>query len=581
VETLLDQAVVSLVTPVVAWLTLSGLDDLALIAAWLHLRLRPQPVESSNAEERPLAIFVPLWQEDAVIASMVTHNNTAIRYKSAHFFVGAYPNDLPTVDAVRDLEEKFPNVHLCLVPHDGPTSKADCLNWIYQSMIIHEETAGILFQAIVTHDAEDLIHPGSFAAINAHLDHYDMIQVPVLPLATPVTDIVHGIYIDEFSEFQTRDLRTRCRLDGFLPSAGVGTAFSRRAIERLAHSASNRVFEPACLTEDYENGFRVHALGYRQILLPLGRNPTATREYFPRSWGSAIRQRTRWNTGIVWQGLEKHGWQGGPRQWWWHWRDRKGILGNPISLLSNVMALYCGLRWEHVQSQLENTAASPLFPFTVTLALIQAACRAAIVNHHFGLRHGLASIARIPAANLLNTVAAAKATWRYWSARVKKTPLAWLKTAHQYPTRFALEAHRPTLREILIQNGYCEQSTLDSATASKPRGLPIGQWLVQRGDLTEAHLYEAISLQHCLPVEYVHPWDVPRNLRRVLPLHVVEHMNLVPLRHDGGAIVLGSPEPLDERAQQAIAQYLSIPIRVALLTRSNFEAIRSVCVPTL
>jgi bacteriophage N4 adsorption protein B len=570
----LDQAVVSLVPPLVAWLTVSGLDDLALLAAWLVAQLRPHPPIPPQRPERPLAIFVPLWQEDAVIAAMITHNLTALHYQSAHFFIGAYPNDNPTVEAVSALESNFPSVHLCLVPHDGPTSKADCLNWIYQSMLIHEDNHGIRFAAIVTHDAEDLIHPDSFAAINVHLDDYDMIQVPVLPLPTPVTEIVHGIYIDEFSEFQVRDLRTRCQWNGFLPSAGVGTAFSRRAIERLAAAEDNRVFEPACLTEDYENGFRIHALGFRQILLPLRKPAVATREYFPRTWRAAVRQRTRWNTGIIWQGLEKHGWKGGLSQFWWHWRDRKGILGNPVSLLANGLALYSVLRWNEMHPLLAASPLADVFPFTVALAALQAGCRAVIVSHHFGARHGIASVFRIPAANLLNSVAAAKATWRYWTARLRRTPLVWLKTSHQYPNRFALEAHRPTLGEILVQSNYCTASALDAAIASKPPGIPIGRWLVERGDLSEEELYEAMSIQHCLPLEHVHPWDIPQQVRRALPLHVVKHMSVVPLRFEGGTLILGSPEPIEERAHQALVQYISLPVRVALLTRSNFEAIR-------
>ncbi|MBM3758527.1 MAG: glycosyltransferase, partial [Acidobacteria bacterium] len=348
-----DQIVLAILPPVVAWLVVSGIDDLVLFCIWAFLKLRspnpnhhgsttrnsstcpqhhtearpraaqndesrphlptpnhpiyadnpteprpqgsgpsptpnadfqrsaPSPTPTSPPNERPLAIFIPLWQEDAVVRAMVTQNVTAIRYKKYDIFIGAYPNDTPTLDAIRDMESRFENVHLCLVPHDSPTSKADCLNWIYQSMLIHEDAASKRFAAIITHDAEDVIHGEALTAINAHLDRYDMIQVPVIPLPTPLSEIVHGIYIDEFCEFQKRDLWVRWRCGGFLPSAGVGTAFSRKAIERLAELGNNRVFEPACLTEDYENGFKIRALGYRQILLPLTKFSPATREYFP------------------------------------------------------------------------------------------------------------------------------------------------------------------------------------------------------------------------------------------------------------------------------------------------------------
>jgi adsorption protein B len=565
-----DQIVLAILPPVVAWLVVSGVDDLVLFTLWIYLKCgRSVPPPPEPPKQRPLAIFIPLWHEDAVVRAMVTQNVTAIRYRNYAIFIGAYPNDTPTLDAVRDMESRFENVHLCIVPHDGPTSKADCLNWIYQSMLIHEDSAATRFAAIITHDAEDVIHGESLSAINAHLDRYDMIQVPVIPLPTPLSEIVHGIYIDEFCEFQKRDLWVRWRCGGFLPSAGVGTAFSRKAVERLAELGNNRVFEPACLTEDYENGFKVRALGYRQILLPLDRTSPATREYFPRTWHTAAKQRTRWATGIVWQGLEQHGWKGGPSQWWWHWRDRKGIIGHPVGLLANAIFVY----------GLVSPIAHPLLPLTIAFAMLQALTRAAFVGAHYGWAQGAMSVVRIPAANLLNTIATMRATRQYWLARARGEQIPWLKTAHQYPNRFALEPHRPGLREILVQSAYCTETAIESALAAKPPGTPFGPWLVTHGVITEEELYEAMSLQHALPLEFVHPWDIPRGAARALPAHVLRELEIVPLRCDNGQLVIGAPEAIPERVLQALAQYTTLAVRVALITRSNYETLRARCLP--
>src|SRR5215472_16158436 len=90
--------------------------------------------------------------------------------------------------------------------------------------------------------------------------------------------------------FQTKDIPERQFLGGFIPSNGVGTGFSRTALERVAAAYDDRIFEPECLTEDYENGYRIHKLGGRQIFLPIHRlagGPVATREYFPRTFRAA------------------------------------------------------------------------------------------------------------------------------------------------------------------------------------------------------------------------------------------------------------------------------------------------------
>jgi Glycosyltransferases, probably involved in cell wall biogenesis len=279
---------------------------------------------------------------------MVEHNSAAVRYRNYHFFIGVYPNDGPTIAAVEELQARFSNVHLALCPHDGPTSKADCLNWVYQRILLYESGATEKFEILVTHDAEDLIHADSLRWINYYADTHEMIQIPVLPLPTSTFDWTHGVYCDEFCEYQTRDMPVRQWMGAFVPSCGVGTGFTRAAIEGLASSEGNRIFEPVCLTEDYENGMRLRLKGARQAFMPVTvRNGSivATREFFPRTFRSAVRQRTRWVTGIALQGWERHRWEGSPAVKYWLWRDRKGVLGNPLSLLTSGLLLYGIATW--------------------------------------------------------------------------------------------------------------------------------------------------------------------------------------------------------------------------------------------
>ena len=125
------------------WVLLSGLDDLILDIASLYRwfggaflgRPTPQAPTEAELDETPpsrIAIFVPLWREHGVIRSMIEHNVVALRYDRCDFFIGVYPNDPQTLQVVRELDARFPNVHVSVCPHDGPTSKADNLNWIFQ-----------------------------------------------------------------------------------------------------------------------------------------------------------------------------------------------------------------------------------------------------------------------------------------------------------------------------------------------------------------------------------------------------------------------------------------------------------------
>ena len=106
--------------------------------------------------------------------------------------------------------------YICGFRHDGPTSKADCLNWIFQNILAYEQANGTRFEVIVTHDAEDVIHSDSLHWINHYAEEYQMVQVPVLPLRTPLTQWTHGVYIDEFTEYQTRDMPARQAMGAFI-----------------------------------------------------------------------------------------------------------------------------------------------------------------------------------------------------------------------------------------------------------------------------------------------------------------------------------------------------------------------------
>jgi hypothetical protein len=301
------------------WVVLSGLDDVFVqaVAFWLRLRggsgiRTPSESDLRKARLKRIAVFVPLWREHRVIRRMLEHNLAAVRYPAWDVFVGVYPNDPETGAAVAEAAALFPNVHLAMCPHPGPTSKADCLNWVYQRMLLLEEERRVRFEAVVIHDAEDLIHPESLRLIAYWLEKYDMVQIPVLPLPTPPREWTHGLYCDEFAQYQSTDIPVRQFLGGFIASNGVGTGFSRAVLEALAGRDGNRIFEPSCLTEDYDAGFRVHALGRPQLFVPIhyaAGGPVATREYFPRSFRAAIRQRTRWVMGIALQGWERHGWR--------------------------------------------------------------------------------------------------------------------------------------------------------------------------------------------------------------------------------------------------------------------------------
>lgn len=406
--------------------------------------------------------------------------------------------------------------------------------------------------------------------------------MPVLPLPTPPGDVVHGVYCDEFAEYQTRDIPARQILGSFLPSNGVGTGFSRAALERLAETSGNRIFEPECLTEDYENGLRLHRLGFRQKFLPLrrGSDPLATREYFPRTRRGAIRQRTRWITGICLQSQERNGWRANPRDFYWFWRDRKGLLANPVSVLANAFFIWGFFRWVTALLtggvwQLGRTVFHPaLVAAMLLLPLFRTSVRMACVSRYFGWRFAALVPVRTLCANYINAAATFSALWRYGRARLRGKPLVWLKTEHAYPSRLALLAHKRPLAEILAGSGYVTEDDIAAAMTSCQSEEFLGEFLVRSGRLSEDEYCEALSLQQGLPAGPIAPRDVERRAVRSLPRTVLHELRVLPYRLQEGALFVATPRAPDQAVATALNGYTRLRLVFHLTTSSNFRQLQ-------
>lgn len=500
-----DHWAVVWLAPVAVWVLLSGLDDLFIDIVFFFRRVVfawPRDAELALASQRRIAILVPLWNEHQVIGKMLRHNLAAILYGNYDIFVGVYPNDAPTLEAVHGVARGDARVHLAICPHDGPTSKGDCLNSIYKAMAEYEHRHGIDFEILVIHDAEDLVHPQALRLINWFSRDYQMVQVPVLPLATGPGEWTHGVYCDEFAEFQLKDIPVRQALGGFLPSNGVGTGFERSALESLRAQNHGRIFDPDCLTEDYETGLRMFAAGYRQIFVPVRlerSGPVATREYFPRRRRAAIRQRSRWVAGIALQGWERHGWRAPRRQCYWFWRDRKGLAANLISPFANLLFVLWigallggyGLRPVlHVPAWLTDVCL-----ISTGISAFEAGLRVHLSARIYGAGFAAAAPLRILWANLINCLATLEALRVFIKARIERRSPAWRKTEHVYPCDGVPLPGRPRLGEVMIRLRFVSPRDLQEALVHKALGQRIGEYLVAAGKITAEDLECALRSQ--------------------------------------------------------------------------------------
>ncbi len=515
-----------------------SIDDLYIdIRYWLHtarraflMRRRYRPLSEEALHAKPqqhIAIIIPAWHEDDVIAAMIENLITTVDYTQYAVFVGTYPNDAATIAEVERMRRRYRQVTRVAVPHDGPTCKADCLNWCVQAMFAHEKKHGIEFAGLIMHDSEDVLHPLELKFFNYLLPRKDFIQIPVTSLERHYTEFVAGTYMDEFAEWHAKDLVVREAASGVVPSAGVGTCFSRRALVALCAETDNQPFNTQSLTEDYDIGNRLGALGMKSIFAlydvqfrtlrrpwfgwgrPYERTltmPLCVREYFPNRFRAAYRQKARWVIGISFQGWEQLGWRGGASARLQLYRDRKALFTPFIGILGYVVFaifLACWLfggdwfaGWRRTSWVFAQPWAQALIWINLVLFIWRMVTRMYFVGRIYGPDHAVLSVPRMVVNNFINFAATCRAWRLYLRHRITGAPLVWDKTAHDFPDAAKLVAERKRIGDLLAQWQAIDGDKLASALDEHSRtATPLGQVLLAHGWIDEELLADTLAYQ--------------------------------------------------------------------------------------
>jgi len=592
-------------TIVVAVLILiSSLDDLFIDLWYWSRRLfrkftvgrkyRPLTAEQLMArDEQPLAIMVPAWLEYDVIAPMIENMVSTLDYQNYVVFVGTYINDQRTIDEVERMRRRYKQLHRVEVPHAGPTCKADCLNWVIQAIFLHEKTHGMTFAGVVLHDSEDVLHPLELRLFNYLLPRKDMIQLPVVSLERNWYEWVAGTYMDEFAEWHGKDLVVRESMTDTVPSAGVGTCFSHRALQVLAGETQNQPFNTDSLTEDYDVGARLAKVGMNAIFVRFPvqfrvlrkswfrkpyestlKMPLCVREFFPDTFRTAFRQKARWTLGIGLQGWEQMGWSGSLANRYLLFRDRKGVVTAFVSIIAYVILVQLLGLIVLRQSGLWDVSFPTPFEtngFIQYLLLANGLALAWRIAHRcyfttvlYGWQHGLLSIPRMVVGNFVNFMAASRAWRMFLVGKALNRKLVWDKTMHDFPSTDLVAAAPRKLGSVLLSWQAINETDLQNALVEqKTRHMPLGRILLSNGWLDDETLAEAIAFQNDLPRVF----DVAakaRDSNQTLDDEFALRWRVVPLglNADGCAqVAVASPLPA-EGLQQVSEELGSEPVQL-------------------
>lgn len=570
-----------------------GIDDLFIdISYWSRTLWRKISIYRRNARadekrlfdepEKPLAVLIPAWQEVGIIGDMIQFAANSLDYENYQIFVGTYPNDPDTQAEVDRAFGHSSNVHKVVCARPGPTSKADCLNNILDAVLQFEQAAEVRFAGFILHDAEDVISPLELRLFNYLLPEKDLIQIPVYPYRARWNDFTAGHYIDEFAEQHSKDIVVREAMVGQVPSAGVGTCFSRKAIITLLEDNDGIAFDVRSLTEDYEIGMRLAERGMPGIFarydvrdpryattrehrfgsFSRAGNVICVREHFPKTFSEAVRQKSRWIIGIVFQGTRSLGWSRSPLMSYFLWRDRRGALTNTVGLLVNIILLIVVSvwiisllmpEWWHFLSILgDSELLRILLIINGFLLLNRLLQRFYFVTLYYGLWQGLLSAPRMLWGNVVNFFANFKAVCQILQ-KGDSHRVAWDKTTHEFPS---IADPRPEpVGRILVEMKAISASHLEAVLESAS-GRRIGRALLARDLISSEQLAQALARQAGVQWSPLDPFSLDPDLVRQLPPTLALRYCVLPLAVERDALILGSERALSPVALAAIGRHL-------------------------
>lgn len=584
---------------------ISGLDDLFFdffywfrffYRLWKTRKYAPFTYKQlSSIPEKRIAVLIPCWHEENVIGTMLAHNSLSIDYHHYDLFVGVYPNDPETIEAVQNAEKKLEHVCCVIGEKPGPTNKAANLNEMYRFILQSEKQKNIKYSIIVFHDSEDIIHPLSLKLYNYLIPRKDMIQTPVFPLEVGYFKFTHWVYNDEFCEIHTKDIIVRESIKAMVPSAGVGTAFSRTAIESLAKDNNGSPFTVTSLTEDYRTALLLRLKNFKEVFVlqfikrkkwrkrwflfgkyikVKYKEPIATRALFPFEYSKAVRQKARWIMGISFQEWSQSGWVGNLSTRYVLFHDRKAVFTHLINIMGYGLfwfwlAYYFLTKdspyYPSLQEQLD------LAPWVWYLVLLSSFLmierfiqRIVAIYRIYGVIPALLTLPRVFYGNFINLHALLRAYRLYFTTpKQERKSAVWEKTEHHFPGSHILIPYKKRLGDVLVENKFSSKFEIEKALDEhRQTGEFIGTILIQNKIISSSQLSYALSVQYALPLASKSALKILRwrEMKGIswYNYHWLMYYGVYPVKYsrEQRQVIIAIADPSNEKKIQQISKHL-------------------------
>jgi hypothetical protein len=150
--------------------------------------------------------------------------------------------------------------------------------------------------------------------------------------------------------------------------------------------------------------------------------------------------------------------------------------------------------------------------------------------------------------------------------------MAWRKTDHVYP--------RARLGDVLIRMRFVSMSEVEMAAANLPKGLRIGEYLVQLRKVTEESLYRALRAQYGMPAGPASVRDVDRLATRLLPAAVSRRWSVLPFRVESGKLHVAISDVPSREAMRELDESSGLDIYYCLVRPAELERLTRLYLPS-
>ncbi|HPC07196.1 MAG TPA: glycosyltransferase family 2 protein, partial [Anaerolineaceae bacterium] len=366
---------------------------------------------------------------------------------------------------------------------------------------------------------------------------------------------------DEFAENHHKNMVIREFMGRGIPCAGVGGGFSRKALETLAgENPQHVVFRLGSLTEDYEMGMRLNAIGIKKAIFvkwPIYRTVTqkrlfgrgtkkvtvreliSIRNVFPKDFTAAVRQKARWIAGIALQGWENLGWEGDLLTKYVLFKDRKALVTCQINVLGYVVFLsvmfYYAVIWLAPDAYRfpplveEGTLLWYLIIITTVFLIHRIILRMFCVYKFYGIKQSLTAIPNLVWSSFINFFATNRALHLFYNYLVTGQWIKWDHTAHVPPTEEELQSFRRRIGDMLVEKRIITIKELEGVLEEqKQSGKMLGDILIGKGMVSEDELLQTLGVQLRVSTREIDPYETSLELLKLFPRELAVKHSIYP-----------------------------------------------------